>query len=63
MSTRGKRYDAMDAGAQYYETGIPCKNGHIAKRLTETGSCVECTNDNTRKAREAFKAKRKSLIS
>jgi hypothetical protein len=29
-------------GDVYYSTGIPCKNGHIAKRYVSTRQCVEC---------------------
>lgn len=34
---------AQATGAVTYETGIPCKQGHVAPRATRTGTCVECT--------------------
>ena len=63
MNKRGKRHEAMAAGDQYYETGLPCKNGHTTKRLTVTGACVSCTAANTRKARETFKVVRNGRLS
>lgn len=35
--------EAREAGAKTYETGIPCKQGHIAPRATATGTCTVCT--------------------
>lgn len=37
------RAAAVAAGEKHYETGKPCKNGHVAKRATLTGTCAECT--------------------
>lgn len=37
------RAAARAAGATTYETGIPCKQGHLAPRATRTGTCTECT--------------------
>ena len=37
------RAQAQATGATTYETGIPCKQGHLAPRATRTGTCVECT--------------------
>lgn len=36
------RKEAIEAGDEFYYTGKPCKNGHIAKRRTLHGNCVEC---------------------
>lgn len=36
------RNDAKVANQQYYFTGKPCKNNHIAKRQTANGTCIEC---------------------
>jgi hypothetical protein len=33
---------ARAEGARYYFTGRPCRHGHIAKRATKTGNCMEC---------------------
>lgn len=37
--TRG---EAMRAVERYYNTGKPCKRGHVAKRYTRSGACYEC---------------------
>jgi DNA-binding XRE family transcriptional regulator len=36
------RDEAIAAGLKRYETGKPCKHGHIAPRFVCTRSCVEC---------------------
>lgn len=38
----GARAKAKAAGLNTYETGLPCKRGHIALRYTSTGNCSEC---------------------
>jgi len=38
------RQTARDNGDKYYETGLPCKKGHVSKRATRTGTCVACTD-------------------
>lgn len=43
MKNMTARAAARAAGATTYETGIPCKQGHLAPRATRTGSCTECT--------------------
>lgn len=40
MHTSRKR--ALQAVEPFYQTGKPCKHGHIAKRLTISGGCYEC---------------------
>jgi hypothetical protein len=42
MSARGPRYDAKIKGEKHYMAINPCKRGHIALRITATGTCVEC---------------------
>lgn len=37
-----KREEAMLAGHKRYFNGKPCKNGHIAERLTSCARCIEC---------------------
>jgi hypothetical protein len=49
MSQRGPRYEAMQAGLLTYLTGVPCKSGHIAERMTASGSCVECRREGDRR--------------
>jgi hypothetical protein len=41
--------EARKANHRHYFTGKPCKHGHIAKRTTRNGVCVECTAEATRK--------------
>lgn len=36
------RAEAKDQGLRHYFTGVECKRGHVAKRLTSTKMCVEC---------------------
>ena len=36
------RQDAIKARQTTYYTGVPCKNGHLAKRYTRTSVCAEC---------------------
>ena len=36
---------AKQQGLKTYETGIPCKKGHIAPRATATGTCIVCTQE------------------
>lgn len=37
-----EREAAKAIGDRHYDTGKPCKNGHLAKRYTSTGKCVIC---------------------
>ena len=41
MRTTSKA-EALERGLRHYFTGKPCRNGHIFKRLTSTGHCLEC---------------------
>jgi hypothetical protein len=54
---RGPRYEAKVAGHLRYISGRPCKHGHVAERMTDTGSCVECrrVRDRERYARNPQK--------
>jgi len=49
MSARGSRFEAKQEGRSTYLTGLPCKNGHIAERVTITGTCVECRREGGRR--------------
>lgn len=43
MSRRNPILDAARAaGEEFYFTGIPCRNGHIAKRRTKDRGCTAC---------------------
>jgi hypothetical protein len=35
---------AKTAGLKTYQTGKPCRNGHIAPRYTQSGACALCVN-------------------
>ena len=37
-----KRAEAKAQGLKFYNTGKPCKHGHLSDRYTSTGICVEC---------------------
>lgn len=37
------RADAIELHSKTYFTGKPCGRGHVAKRYTSTGNCVECS--------------------
>lgn len=39
------RESARSKGLVSYFTGVPCKNGHINKRYTNTGICYSCKRD------------------
>lgn len=41
------RKDAISAGEKKYFTGIPCKNGHLAERYTQSSSCESCVHPKT----------------
>jgi hypothetical protein len=38
-----KRAEAKAQGLKFYNTGKPCKHGHLSDRYTKYGKCVECT--------------------
>jgi 5-methylcytosine-specific restriction endonuclease McrA len=44
MSLPASRSAAKELNARYYFTGKACKNGHVGKRLTKSGKCVECNS-------------------
>jgi len=39
----------MTQGMSYYFTGIPCKNGHIARRYIKSAVCFECSKEHEQK--------------
>lgn len=45
------RDEARRLGEVYFNTGEPCKNGHLSDRYTNDGKCVICTIDVNRKKR------------
>jgi hypothetical protein len=50
--TKDARQIAREHGWQNYFTGIPCVAGHMAKRQTTNGQCVECRREQRRLARQ-----------
>jgi hypothetical protein len=41
-----KRREAKDQGLEKYNTGKPCRNGHMVDRYTSSGVCCECCRIN-----------------
>lgn len=39
------RADAIAQGLTNYFTGKPCKHGHVARRTSSNGSCLECQSE------------------
>lgn len=37
-----KRAEAKAQGLKFYNTGKPCKHGHLSDRYTSTAICIEC---------------------
>lgn len=57
------RKDAKIKGLQYYFTGKRCKRGHVVKRLTSNGSCIECArNVSRRTAKRYYRNNRDSVL-
>lgn len=46
------RKAAVLAKEWLYNTGKPCKHGHLSNRRTQDGSCVECRREQSRAVRE-----------
>jgi hypothetical protein len=58
----GLRNEAKLRGDAHYFTGQSCKNGHISKRLTSNGSCMECCKINAAKRRKKQTLKQKDEV-
>lgn len=50
--------DAKINKLKRYFTGIPCKNNHIAERLTSNGDCMECKKNAAKRNYDKNKSKR-----
>lgn len=50
------RKEALSLGKTHYYTGIPCKHGHITKRLVSNWTCCECINERGRNVDKTKKA-------
>ena len=47
------RAEAKARGDKFYETGTPCKQGHVAPRATLTGTCTVCTDIASKKWKQS----------
>lgn len=56
--TPTNRQAAATAGILRYNTGRPCRNGHIADRYTSTGNCCECTKSANKDTSAKLRASR-----
>lgn len=54
------RKAAKDIASRYYNTGLPCVNGHLADRKTNDGHCVECNKHRAQTEKYKEKARRNS---
>ena len=61
-----QRAEAIAAGLERYQTGKPCKWGHIEGRYTSTAACVQCQRQAARgqslSVRHAMLAARNGLV-
>ena len=53
------RTEALRAVERYYDTGKPCKYGHLAKRYTRSGACTQCLYLRTRDEMRLFSSRLK----
>ena len=54
---------AKFAGKKHYYSNVPCKNGHIGKRLVSTNQCCKCLQERKRSQRmEESALKRKTAL-
>jgi hypothetical protein len=42
-----KRREAKAQGLDKYNTGKPCRNGHLSDRYTSSGACLECQKESS----------------
>jgi len=49
------RKEAKAKGLTHYFTGKPCKYGHIAKRFTSAGKCVDCAANERHERKDQLK--------
>lgn len=62
MSKRGPRYFAQLKGEKKYMPESPCRRGHVAFRITATGTCVECRKENEKQRYYANPEKTKERV-
>lgn len=59
------RKQAVELNERYFDTGKPCKHGHVSKRFAHNGNCYRCTLDASNKTYHNIKTdldKRKHQI-
>ncbi len=60
------RTAALSAGAPFYNTGKPCKHGHVADRYSSNAMCVDCLrkqrNATAELARDAKRREKRMLF-
>lgn len=56
------RAEAKAIGSTHYFTGKPCKHGHVAKRFTCDGGCIECSREFQRKKYDANPEKARARV-
>lgn len=44
MTQTEMKLAAAARGEGRFNTGVPCKHGHLSDRYTSTGACIECLN-------------------
>lgn len=54
---------AKSAGKKHYYSNVPCRNGHVGKRLVSTNQCCKCLQERKRSQRmEESALKRKAAL-
>lgn len=55
------RMQATSIGAPHYCTLKPCSRGHISKRFTKSGTCLECARENRARSYHANPEKSRTI--
>lgn len=56
------RDEAIEQGEVFYFTGLQCRKGHLAKRYTTSGRCIECARATFREKADRIKENRKRRL-
>ncbi len=59
MAVAGERNKAIELGLTHYFTGRPCPFGHISRRRTASGRCLECGRESSKLAHAKISTSRK----
>lgn len=62
MSIIISRKQALATGLKRYFTGKPCKHGHIAERISSSGSCADCRVSVDKVSKKKYYEKNKGLL-